>query len=78
MCRKAETACTALPTTHTWPAAPLDHFRDLPEAKAAPSYATAPAAFRKSEARVYVNAETFFAMSEDEQPAVVVHEVGRA
>ncbi|MDX2093699.1 MAG: hypothetical protein SFX73_38025 [Kofleriaceae bacterium] len=78
VCRKAEAACTALPTTHAWPASLLEHFRDVPEAQVAPSYATTPAAFRKSDASIYVNAETFFAMSEDEQLAVVVHEVGHA
>lgn len=40
--------------------------------------ATTPAAYRKSDATLYVNAETFLAMSEDEQLAVIVHEVGHA
>lgn len=78
VCRKAEAACASLATSHAWPLVLLDHFRVFPEAKSAASYVTTPAAFRKSEVTVYVNGETFFAMSEDEQVAVVVHEVGHA
>ena len=78
LCRKAEAACTTLKTTHEWPVSLLEHFRGLPEAKAAPSFATTPATYRKSDATLYVNAEAFFAMTGDEQLAVVVHEVGHA
>lgn len=78
VCRRAEAVCASLATSHEWPVVLLEHFRDLPEAKAAASYTTTPAAYRKSDAMLYVNGETFFAMSEDEQLAVVVHEVGHA
>lgn len=78
VCRNAEAACTPLAATHEWPVVLLEHFRDLPEAKVAASYAKTPAAYRKSNATLYVNGETFFAMSADEQLAVVVHEVGHA
>lgn len=78
VCRNAEAACTPLATNHEWPVVVLEHFRDLPESKVAASYAKTPAAFRKSQSALYVNGEAFFAMTEDEQLAVVVHEVGHA
>ncbi|MFO0762945.1 MAG: hypothetical protein U0359_41295 [Byssovorax sp.] len=78
VCRKTEAACAALTTVHAWPVVLLDHFRDLPEAEAASSYASTPAGYRKSDATVYVNAEAFFAMAMSEQLAVLVHEVGHA
>jgi hypothetical protein len=78
VCRKAAAACASLATSHEWPVVLLEHFRSLPESNAAGSYATTPAAYRRSDATLYVNGETFFAMSEDEQLAVIMHEVGHA
>lgn len=78
ICRKAEAVCASLTTSHQWPVVLLEHFRALPEAQAVLSYATTPAAYRKSNVALYVNAEVFFAMSEQERLAVIVHEVGHA
>lgn len=77
VCRKAEDACAALRNTHEWPLTIVEDFRELPQVRLT-RQATTPAAFIPSERRICINEGPFFAMTDDEQLAVLVHEVGHA
>ncbi|MEQ9570133.1 MAG: hypothetical protein RLN75_08080, partial [Longimicrobiales bacterium] len=63
LCRKAESACVAVPSSHAWPVLLLDDFRKLPQVKLKTQERT-PAAFVPSTQTIYVNEAPFFAMSE--------------
>lgn len=77
VCRKAELACAGVPTTHAWPVVMTSDFRALPQVKLK-AQETTPAAYIPSTKTIHVNEPFFVGMSEDEQLAVLVHEVGHA
>lgn len=77
VCRRAEIDCASVPAKHEWPVVLVEDFHELPQVKLK-AQATSPAAFIPSTKTIYVNEGSFFGMSEDEQVAVLVHEVGHA